>query len=235
MLGVGAGVTVSAAACGFLAYAVRGRSAAVFAPSVYRGSRTRRAIALTFDDGPSEGTLPLLDELARLQAPATFFQCGANVERLPEVARAVCSAGHEIGNHSHTHPLFCFRSARAIEAEFRRAQETIARVTGATPSLLRAPFGVRWFGFRQAQRRLRLMGVMWTVIGYDWRLEAESIVSRVLGGVGNGAIVCLHDGRELRVNPDVRQTVAAVRRLVPLLRARGYSLETVSQLLCPTI
>jgi peptidoglycan/xylan/chitin deacetylase (PgdA/CDA1 family) len=233
MLGVAAGVTASAASA-FLAYAVRGPSAAVFGPSVHRGCRERRSVALTFDDGPSEGTLPLLEELARQQAIATFFQCGANVERLPEVARAVRAAGHEIGNHSQTHPLFCSRSPRIVESEFRRAQEAIVRITGAIPVLLRAPFGARWFGFRRMQRRLHLLGVMWTVIGYDWSLEADRIVARVLRGVAQGAIICLHDGRELRVNPDVRETVVAVRRLVPLLRAQGYRFETVSQLLCPT-
>ena len=67
---------------------------------------------------------------------ATFFQCGANVERLPEVARAVRQAGHEIGNHSHTHPLFCFRSPRFMEEDLRRAQETIETHTGFRPVLV---------------------------------------------------------------------------------------------------
>jgi peptidoglycan/xylan/chitin deacetylase (PgdA/CDA1 family) len=75
---------------------------------------------------------------------------------------------------------------------------------------------------------------MWTVIGYDWKLTVDGIVARVLGGLGNGAIICLHDGRELRAGPDVRPTVAAVRRLIPAIRERGYELETVSQMLCPT-
>jgi peptidoglycan/xylan/chitin deacetylase (PgdA/CDA1 family) len=233
VLGVAAGVTASAASV-FLAYAVRSPSASIFGPSVYRGDPARRAVALTFDDGPSEGTLALLEELERRKVPATFFQCGANVERLPAVARAVRDAGHEIGNHSHSHPLFCLRSPQTIEAEFRRAQEVISGVTGVAPSLLRAPFGARWFGFARTQRRLQLLGVMWTVIGYDWNLESGSIVARVLRGAVNGAIICLHDGRELRVSPDVRQTVEAVRRLIPLLRDEGYSFETVSQLLCPT-
>ncbi|HWC00432.1 MAG TPA: polysaccharide deacetylase family protein [Bryobacteraceae bacterium] len=213
---------------------MRGRSSTVFGPSVYRGNPARRAVALTFDDGPSEGTLPLLELLAREDVPATFFQCGRNVERLPATAREVGSAGHEIGNHSHTHPLFCFRSPGFMETELTRAQEAITHATGVTPTLWRAPFGVRWWGMGRAQRRLGLLGVMWTVIGYDWRLEAESIVARVLRGVGNGAIICLHDGRELRIRPDIRETIEAVRRLIPLLQGQGYSFETVSQLLCPT-
>jgi len=224
----------AAAGAAFLAWAVRGRSASVFGPSVYRGPAGRKSIALTFDDGPSESTPRVLELLAKYQVPATFFQIGANVERLPEIARAVHAAGHEIGNHSYTHPLFCFRSPRFIYQEFARAQQAITQVTAFSPALLRAPFGARWFGFRQAQRRLSLRAVMWTTIGYDWRLKADTIVSRMLPGVVDGAILCLHDGREVQAHPDVRETIAAVDRLIPALRDRGYKFETVSRLLCPT-
>src|SRR5579862_2964595 len=109
-----AAITTAAA---FMAWAVRGRSSSVFAPSVWRGPRHRRALALTFDDGPSESTERILDVLARHNVPATFFQIGANVERLPSVARSIAAAGHEIGNHSHTHPLLCFRSPKFMEAD----------------------------------------------------------------------------------------------------------------------
>jgi peptidoglycan/xylan/chitin deacetylase (PgdA/CDA1 family) len=221
-------------AAGFMSWAVRGRSSAVFAPSAWRGNSARRAVALTFDDGPSEGTGQILEILARHAAPATFFQIGANVDRLPEVARAVAQAGHEIGNHSYTHPLFCFRTPGFIEGDLARAQAAIERRAGVRPEWFRAPFGVRWFGMRRAQRRLGLAGVMWTVIGYDWNLKADAVVARLASAVANGAILCLHDGRELRARPDIGVTVETVRRLVPLLLDRGYRLETVSRLLCPT-
>jgi peptidoglycan/xylan/chitin deacetylase (PgdA/CDA1 family) len=190
-------------------------------------------LALTFDDGPSEHP-EILEILARYSVPATFFQCGANVARLPAVARAVGAAGHAIGNHSHTHPLFCLRSPGAIEEDLRRAQETIEAKTGVRPRWFRAPFGVRWFGVRRAQARLELTGVMWTAIGYDWSLRAEEVVARIAARASNGAILCLHDGRELRVKPDIRVTVESVRRLVPVLLDRGYRFETVSRLICPT-
>ena len=222
-----------AGSAAFLAWAVRGRSASVLARSQWRGPRERKAVALTFDDGPSEGTPAVLEVLARHKVTATFFQCGANVERLPALAREVAAAGHEIGNHSQTHPLFCFRSARFMEQEIRRAQEAIGVHTGARPAWFRAPFGVRWFGLGGAQRRAGVAGVMWTVIGYDWKRKAEEVAAHVASRVENGAILCLHDGRELRARPDIGVTVEAVRRLVPLLLDRGYKLETVSRLLCP--
>jgi peptidoglycan/xylan/chitin deacetylase (PgdA/CDA1 family) len=217
-----------------LAYAVRAPRSNFFAPSVWRGPRTRAAVALTFDDGPSEATLEILDILERHSARATFFQCGMNVRRLPDVSDAVLAGGHELGNHSYTHLLLSLRSPGIIEEEFRRAQETIFETTGFRPALLRVPFGVRWFGLRRAQRRLGLLGITWTAIGYDWSLPSAAIVNRVRPRVGNGAIICLHDGRQLQVRPDVRETVAAVRVLVPWLQEQGYRLETVSQLLCPT-
>jgi len=221
-------------AVGFMSWAVRGKSSAVFGPSVWRGDRGRKAVALTFDDGPSEGTGQVLDVLARFNVPATFFQVGANVDRLPEVARAVAQAGHEIGNHSYLHPLFCFRTPGYLHRDLERAQEAIERHAGMRPEWYRAPFGVRWFGMGAAQRRLGLKGVMWTAIGYDWKLKADAVVARMASAVANGAILCLHDGRELRVRPDIGVTVEAVRRLVPQLLDRGYRLETVSRLLCPT-
>jgi len=217
-----------------MAWAVRGRSSAVFGPSRWRGPRDTAAIALTFDDGPSEGTPRILELLAQYRVPATFFQCGRNVERLPEIARAVTAGGHEIGNHSHTHPLFCFKSSAFIEADLARAQDAIAARAGVTPAWFRAPFGVRWFGLRQAQRRLRLRGVMWTIIGYDWKRKADQVAGALASRVSPGAILCLHDGRELRPAPDIGVTVECVRRLLPMLLERGYRFETVSSLLCPT-
>jgi len=229
-----AGAAGAGAVAAFLAWAVRGRASSVLGPSVHRGPSGRKVIALTFDDGPSESTPRVLELLHQHQVHATFFQIGANVERLPDVTRAVHAAGHEIGNHSYSHPLFCFHTAEFIYRELARAQSAIAGATGCPPRLLRAPFGVRWFGFREAQRRLGLQGVMWTAIGYDWKLKADTIVSRMLAGVANGSILCLHDGREMRANPDIRETLAAVGRLIPAVRDQGYEFETVSRLICPT-
>jgi peptidoglycan/xylan/chitin deacetylase (PgdA/CDA1 family) len=225
------GVSAGAA---FLAWAVRGRSAAVFGRSVWRGSPHRRAIALTFDDGPSEGTPAILEILAQYRASATFFQVGANVDRLPEIARAVAAAGHAIGNHSYTHPLLCFRSPAFIEADLRRAQQAIRVHAGVEPEWFRAPYGVRWVGMARAQRSLSLTGVMWSTIGRDWTLDSSAVYRRLANGAANGAILCLHDGRGLRARPDISVTVEAVRRLIPTLLEQGYELETVSQLLCPT-
>jgi peptidoglycan-N-acetylglucosamine deacetylase len=222
---------LTGAAVAGMAWAVRGRSSQTFGPSFWRGKPGRKAVALTFDDGPSAATLEILDILAAYKAPATFFQCGANVLRMPGISQTVCAGLHEIGNHSHTHPNFALARRAQIADEFGRAQEAIISVTSRTPALMRAPYGVRWFGFREMQQRLGLTGVMWTVIGCDWKLPAAAIAKRVLTNIEDGAIICLHDGRGIRHDPDISATVEAVRRIVPAVLERGYHFETVSQIL----
>jgi peptidoglycan/xylan/chitin deacetylase (PgdA/CDA1 family) len=231
LIGATAGVLATA---GFMGYAVRGRSSAFFGPSVCHGDRQRPALALTFDDGPSESTPALLEILARHGVPATFFMCGRNVRRLPSIARAVADAGHEIGNHTDSHPRLDFHSPEFIYRELAAAQETIHRSAGATPRLFRAPYGVRWFGLRRAQQRLNLLGVMWNVLGRDWRWPAPRIARLLLDRASNGAILCLHDGRGLERSPDIRATLETVGTVVPSLQQRGFRFETVSQILCPT-
>ncbi len=238
-----AGLAAAALVCGGaaagLAYGVRGRSAQIFGRSSYRGAGHRRSVALTFDDGPSEGTLRLLEYLAREEVPATFFQCGANVARHGSVARQVVEAGHEIGNHTYTHRRLCPRLSRSpnllgaaeVLKEFASAQARISTETGAVPTLLRAPYGMRWFGMASAQRELGLHGVMWTAIGNDWELPPSAVVARLLRGLTPGAIFCLHDGRDIRPHPDIGATLAATKELIPRLKDAGYGFETVSQIL----
>jgi peptidoglycan/xylan/chitin deacetylase (PgdA/CDA1 family) len=194
----------------------------------------RKSVAITFDDGPTRATRVILQTLSSFNVTATFFECGMNVERHPEIAREVACAGHEIGNHSHSHPNCALRSFGFIRDEFRRAQETIQAATGVTPRVLRAPYGVRWFGFRRMQQELGLQGVMWSIIGRDWRLPAAAIAAGIISRVKPGDIICLHDGRGTLENPDISQTVEAVRRIVPALMETGYHFETVTDLLCPT-
>jgi peptidoglycan-N-acetylglucosamine deacetylase len=219
---------------GALTYAVRVPSCSWLAPSVSQGTKTRTAIALTFDDGPSESTSELLEILAHHRATATFFQCGANVRRLPSVAREVAAAGHEIGNHSHAHPLLALKSPQFIYRELAAAQEAIEYSTGVRPRYFRAPYGARWFGLREAQRRLGLRGVMWSTIALDWKRQTPAVVSRLLGGATQGAILCLHDGRVLQHRPDIGVTLQTVREILPKLMEQGFHFEKVTDILCPT-
>ena len=214
-----------------MAWAARGRSSTVFGPSVWRGNRDRREIALTFDDGPSPATVVLLDVLKKHNIPATFFQCGLHVRRYPQIVKRIVADGHEIGNHTDTHPRLWLKSSEFIYEELRRTQEAITEIAGAAPRLFRATYGVRWFGLAEAQKRLGLLNVMWTTIGLDWKSSPIDVAGRLVRGAHNGAIFCLHDARERDPDPDIRVSVDAVKRVIPVLLDRGYQFRTVSELL----
>jgi peptidoglycan/xylan/chitin deacetylase (PgdA/CDA1 family) len=226
--GIAAGAALGAA--GVTAWGVRGKSSSLLAPSVWRGPADVKALALTFDDGPSEATPALLDLLEEYGVRATFFACGMHVRRLPEVARRIAGR-HEIGNHTESHARLYLRSPAAILEELSRAQRTILEITGVSPQLFRATYGARWFGLRAAQRQLGLTGVMWSTIGCDWRLPAEGVARRLNAGLRPGAIICLHDGREQRPNPDISATLGALRLVLPQWQDKGYRFVTVSELL----
>ncbi len=213
------------------AYGSVSKSSQLFGPTVYRGPGENRTVALTFDDGPSEGTLPLLEYLDRERVFATFFQCGMNVRRLPNVAGQVAAAGHQLGNHTYSHPKLLFKSRDFIEREFTEAQKVITFETGLAPMVLRPPYGFRWAGMRAVQQKLSLLNVLWTVIGNDWRWPADRIKRHVLRNVSPGGIICLHDGRGVEKKPNVSETLSAVRRIVPVLKDQGYTFLVVSDLL----
>ena len=224
-------VAGAAAAAGFLAWAVRGRSSPVFGPSIWRGPSNRRAVALTFDDGPGDSTPALLEILDRHRVSATFFMCGAHVRRLPSVAREIAAAGHEVGNHTDTHARLWLRSGSFIADELRQAQETISETVGARPRWFRPTYGVRWFGLQAAQQALGLTTVMWTTIGQDWKLKGPAVARRLTTGARRGAIFCLHDGRERDPAAGIESTLDAVSDAIPRLLDSGWHFETVSGLL----
>ena len=181
-----------------------------------------REIALTFDDGPSNETPRFLDVLDDLRIPATFFLCGRNVQRRQAVARAILKAGHVLGNHTHSHPMLPFCSRQRVECEVTRAQYEIASATGATPGLFRPPYGLRAFSLGKVLKNAGLVSVGWTVIGNDWKWDSERIARRVVRRTRPRAIICLHDGDTTRPVADRLQTLKAVLRIVPELRARGF-------------
>jgi len=215
---------------GVLAWGARGRSAQLFCSSLWRGPKSRRALALTFDDGPSESTLDLLSLLHTWGVRATFFMLGHHARRLPRTVQRCVAEGHEIGNHSDRHHGLWLRSPQFIRDEILRAQDSLARIAGAPPRLFRAPYGVRWFGLRRVLRELGLRHVAWTVLARDYALDAASIAAHVARRTAPGAVVCFHDGRELRHSPDISATLGALEQLLPRWLEQGYEFLTVSEM-----
>jgi len=177
-------------------------------------------IALTFDDGPGPYTAELLDDLARHSAHATFFVLGQHVAADPDVVRAEVAAGHEVGNHSWSHPQLTKLTSTAVRQQLARTDDAIDRATGDTPTLFRPPYGLVDDAVRrEADRPV----VLWNRDTEDWKVRnADKVATNVVETAQPGDIVLMHD-----IHPT---TVQAVPRILDELAARGFHFVTVSDL-----
>ena len=201
----------------------------VFGPALLRGPAHGGNVALTFDDGPSSPyTGQILDLLRERGVMATFFLCGKNVERHPEIARRIVAEGHTVGNHTYSHPFPYFRRRSFIAAEIDRAQDVIETVTGHRPRIFRPPFGARWLGMYPVLRERSLPLINWSDTGYDWR-EGVDIARETLKHLRPGSIILLHDGRRVypphRVNQS--RTLSALPSIIDGVRQAGLTFVPV--------
>lgn len=202
-------------------------------PTDWRGRTDTASVALTFDDGPSEDTERILEVLRAYDLKATFFMLGRQVELFPGTARRVVADGHEIGNHSYSHPIYLFRGASATRLQLERAQEIISTVAGRQPKFARPPCGVRTPAYFAAARRLGLRTVQWDVAGFDWKERtSKEIAESVLRDASAGSIILLHDA-DSALKRDRSATVAALPMIIEGLQARGLNIVPLSQLLEP--
>lgn len=196
-------------------------------PSSYNSVNTTRPyVALTFDDGPHPELTPkLLDILRHQGVRATFYVIGRNVEAYPEVARRIVSEGHEIANHTWSHPSLPSLGAARLQKEMASTTEVIQRVTGRRPTNMRPPYGAINDRVRTAiYRDHGLDVIMWSVDPLDWkRPGAEVVRQRLVEGAKPGGILLAHD-----IHPG---TIEAIPGTIADLKAKGYGFATVSQLL----
>ena len=183
-----------------------------------------KVIALTFDDGPGPYTAHLLDVLDQYGAKATFFLIGSKVSSQANVVRSIHARGHQLGNHSWSHPELPKLPVDQIAGEIDRTNDAIKQATGVTPSILRPPYGAV-NGVVLEQLRLRGMSsILWSVDTRDWADRNSDIVcSRAVAGARPGAVILMHD---------IHQTsVGAVPCILSALKQQGYSFVTVQGLL----
>jgi len=183
-------------------------------------------IALTFDDGPSEKLTPrLLDLLGQHHIHVTFFVIGENVAQHPEILQRAVREGHEIGNHSWSHPNLAKMSDDAVRSQIKRTEEAITSAIGSRPVLLRPPYG----SITPRQKHLihDELGyeiILWDVDPLDWKEPGPNIVSsRILKETRPGSIVLSHDIHA--------QTIQAMPATLTELEAKGFKFVTVSELL----
>lgn len=190
------------------------------------GSRWFKRVALSFDDGPSDQTPAVLDALAAEGAPATFFVRGDEIAGREPILQRILSDGHELGNHSFSHPDLSAGGPTA-ERELSDASREIERATGRPPKLFRPPFGHVGPDLVEVAVGFGLWTVTWDNNSHDWAgADAATIEDNVVGWVRRGSIVLAHDG-----GGDRTPTVRALPGIVRSLRARGFRFVTVGELL----
>lgn len=200
----------------------------------WHGDRARKVVALTFDDGPVlGGTEDVLDALAELRVPGTFFCIGANALQHPELMRRAYTAGHVIGAHSMNHSRVTALSPVGT-AHIDQCLDAIHGVLGRTPALYRPPWGwmTPWEVLRLRRRGLAV--IRWDIETPDSLVpcpSADVIYAATLPRVRPGTIIVFHDGMTHADRFERPETVRALRMLVPEIRARGYSFATIPELL----
>lgn len=196
---------------------------------ITRVNTTSKVVALTFDDGADgTNTNKILDILAKNNVKATFFLTGAGANNHPQYIKNIAAKGHQLGNHSYTHPDFTKLTATQMKSELDRTEALIKSLTGKTTKpIFRAPFG--------AVNSTVLSGVgaagygytiQWNIDTIDWKgLTASQINTKVQTNIKPGSIVLMHTGAGARGTP------LALPTMISQLKAKGYKFVTVSQLL----
>lgn len=176
-------------------------------------------VYLTFDDGPSEFTIPILRTLEAHGAKATFFEVGLHVVAHPATVAAVAAEGHAIGNHSWSHPYTHDASTSGWRKQLDMTSQVISEVTGERSDLFRPPYGRTPTTVVTSARDAGLRTILWSLDPKDWaRPGAETIAADVLSGIAPGAIVLLHSG-----GGDRSQTVEALPAILRGLSALGLT------------
>lgn len=201
-------------------------------------SATRdRNVYLTFDDGPDpRWTASILDVLAEHGVPSTFFVIGACAAAHPKLIQRMIAEGHEVGNHTMTHPDLSRCEPAEVEHEIQSASDVIRAVCPeASLRHMRAPYGIWTDQVRAMSTKAGLIPLHWSVDPRDWsRPGVAAIVDAVLASVQPGAVVLLHDGcppveREQAIDCGRDQTLEALSRLIPALGEQGFAICSLPQ------
>jgi polysaccharide deacetylase family sporulation protein PdaB len=193
---------------------------------IWKVPTTRKVVALTFDDGPVSTTTPeILNILKEKNIKATFFVVGEQVKRYPGLVSQEIAEGHEVGNHTYTHPMLTNLQEDRIGQELKKTEKEILEVA-PKPTLFRPPGGFSNKKILTLARDSEYSIILWSIDPMDWRHPpVGDIVNVVVKDAKPGSIILLHDGKDPSSTPE------ALWFIIDSLESRGYEFVTVTELL----
>ncbi|MCE2393248.1 polysaccharide deacetylase family protein [Candidatus Poribacteria bacterium] len=200
-----------------------------FGKNVIRLDTEQRLVALTFDDGPHPPyTDRLLDVLAKHKVKATFFMIGNRIEKHPQTVHRVIVEGHQIGNHSYSHPVLGFRLPARIRREIERTDSLLRQLGAAGEIAFRAPMLTRFLPVAWFLAKADRAHISCNVWSWDWTTQnPDRIAQRVLKKTGPGSIIVLHDGKAENAHADRAGTLEATDRIITKLKRKKYRFCTI--------
>ena len=198
--------------------------------------QSKSQVSLTFDDGPDRKYTPrILNILKSFKVKASFFLVGKRAEKYPDIVRRILEEGHDIGNHTYSHPISPIFKHRIIEREIKVTDKIIEGITGYRPRFFR-PTWSRWhINYKKMMniaKNLDYFSVGWTISSIDWLGAKRIIKHRVLNrDINHGDIILFHDGAEKALFPKREATVSVLPEILRTLHKRNILTFKLSELL----
>ena len=202
--------------------------------NIVRLNTDERVVALTYDDGPNPPyTDQLLDILAKHNVKATFFMIGNRIEKHPETVRRVIAEGHQVGNHSYSHPLLGFLPPNTVQREIERTDKLLRQVGVTNEIVFRAPLLTRFLPVAWVLAKGNRAHISCNVWSWDWTTQnperiTETVLKKTLSSTGAGSIIVLHDGKAENRDANRSGTVEATDRIITALKRDGYRFVRLS-------
>ena len=193
---------------------------------IYCVETDKKQVAISFDAAwGNDDTEQLISILKEYEVPATFFVVGSWVDKYPESVKQLSDAGHQVQNHSNTHPYMTQLSTEQMKNELESCNQKIEAITGACPTLFRPPYGDYDNAVIDAVADMKMYTIQWDVDSLDWKDNAtpQNICERVTKKVKNGSIVLFHN--------DADNTPAALPTILKCLKDEGYEFVFISDLI----
>lgn len=192
---------------------------------IYKVNREEKIVSISFDAAwGNEYTQNLLDILKKYKIKTTFFLVGMWVDKFPDSVKAISEAGHDIGNHSDTHPHLPKQNREKIKEQIENCNNKIENLTGKRPILFRFPYGDYDNKSMQELEDLNMYPIQWNIDSLDWKnKKCDEMCKRIIPKLSPGSIILMHNG--------AKYTAESLATIIEKIQAEGYKIVPISEII----